>query len=219
MVDDSRQRAWLLRLEAFNARPRGRAITAVVITALVLVLYHSVNALSSGPGQWLYTSWDAAIPFWPWTMTLYASLYLLLPLAAVVVEGREFLLSLLSLLVAAIVCCVIFMLAPADYPRPDLAQVSSPFWRGWMEAAYAGDGASNTFPSIHVAAATLLAVGLRGHRFRALWWTWCVAIALSTLTVKQHFIADVVAGVAVALAVRAAVVRAWPTPEADRGSP
>lgn len=69
------------------------------------------------------------------------------------------------------------------------------------------DKPGNTFPSLHVATTVLGALRLRHRRGGALWLLWAALISVSTLTVKQHFLVDVLGGLAVAFAVHAVVFR------------
>ena len=80
------------------------------------------------------------------------------------------------------------------YPRPPL-EVRNIFDL-LLTFEYATDGPRCTFPSLHVAFAFVLWLGLR-RRSR----TWSVAlglnamaIAVATILLKQHFIVDVIAG-------------------------
>ncbi len=56
-------------------------------------------------------------------------------------------------------------------------------------------------PSMHVASSYLAALSLwRGRRtLFAVWLSWATAIAVSTLTAKQHYAIDVLAGAVLAL--------------------
>lgn len=142
---------------------------------------------------------DQAIPLIPWTLTVYASLYVLTLLGSLLVDRTTFVRGLKTLLLVAAVSFISFMLFPSAYPRPSLADVDSVF-RPTLEWYYSNDPPLNTFPSLHVATAAVLAWMLRGVGRWQLWACWAFLIALSTLTTKQHFIADVVGGVVVAAA-------------------
>ena len=67
------------------------------------------------------------------------------------------------------------------------------------------DRPGNVFPSLHVAQTSTLAFILYRDRPRLGAFTIFIAalLALSTLTTKQHFIADVISGYALAFAARA----------------
>ena len=58
----------------------------------------------------------------------------------------------------------------------------------------------NCLPSLHVSTVTLCVCALRGRRWFAPALLAGIPIALSTLTFKQHYVADVVAGLVLGLA-------------------
>lgn len=190
-------RAWITRQEQHL---RGRLTLSAIALVAMLTLYHGVNALMAPRIDWLYLdAIDARVPFLPWTLPIYMSLYLELLVAAILVPGARYTRALKALLIATITGCAGFILLPAHYPRPDPTTIPEPLWRAAFTQLHAGDAAGNTFPSLHVATATLLAITLRSHRWRWLIFTWSALIAVSTLTVKQHFALDVLGGVAIAL--------------------
>jgi membrane-associated phospholipid phosphatase len=79
----------------------------------------------------------------------------------------------------------------------------------WLVALeYRLDEPYNLFPSLHVAISWLAWLACRDRvRPRALFLAVVVAISISTVFVKQHYIVDVVAGVALAVAAWAAAGR------------
>lgn len=179
-----------------------RTVTTLALVAVTLVVYQRLNAaLAPRFDFWLPV--DGLIPFWPWTWVVYASFYVMLPLAAWWAKPGEFPKTLAAVLTANVVCWIGFVLFPAHYPRPALDGVEPQWLHDAIASMWRDDLPGNTLPSIHVS--TALLVGVRLHRMRGgpVWLTWAAAIALSTLTVKQHFVADVVAGVLLALAINA----------------
>jgi membrane-associated phospholipid phosphatase len=76
------------------------------------------------------------------------------------------------------------------------------------------DRPGNVFPSLHVAQTSTLAFLLYRDRPRLGVFTIALAalLALSTVTTKQHFIADVISGYALAFAARAFALRGLPAP-------
>lgn len=184
---------WVQRL---NSHFLGRILTTLVVGGGTMVIYWALNDHLS-PRYDLSTPLDRAIPFLPWTIVIYFSFYLLLLVAAWVSEAEEFVRLFVALLAANLCCYLGFVAFTAHYPRPALAEIT-PLWRPVYANMYGSDAPGNTFPSIHVASTMI--VGLRLGRRHLGWMIWAVAIAVSTLTVKQHFLVDVVAGVGVAAA-------------------
>jgi membrane-associated phospholipid phosphatase len=194
----------LAPLYRLNAHLPGRLGTTGVTIAVTLRAYFWLNG-ALPPRFELSTPLDEAIPFLPWTYGVYVSFFALLLGAAWRLEAAEYVRLLGAVLVANGVCYMGFMLFPAHYPRPPLEAIAPGVWREQFRILHASDGAGNTFPSIHVATTLLVALRLRGRAGGALWMGWALLICLSTLTVKQHFVVDVLGGAAVAWAVHALV--------------
>jgi len=189
-------------LGRLNAHFVGRVLTAAVIIVALLLPYWWINQ-NTRPRIDLMTPLDAAIPFLPWTLPIYESFYALILAAAWVCRAEEFLSTLKALVVGNLIAYACFFTLTAHYPRPDPAVISSPWLRSGFEALFSADAPGNTFPSLHVAVTWLLTLRMRRRRWGGLWLVWGGLVALSTLTVKQHFIADVVGGIALATALNA----------------
>jgi membrane-associated phospholipid phosphatase len=151
----------------------------------------------------LRTRLDDLIPFLPWTSWCYLPFY-----------GAIFLMSIggfrhrvlfdrtaRSVTLVMLVGALCHGLIGAEYPRPVLL----PPYHGLSEAFMAWvqhvDRPGNVFPSLHVAHTTMLSLMLIRDRpvLGRVALGMATLLALSTLTTKQHFIADVVAGYALAL--------------------
>jgi membrane-associated phospholipid phosphatase len=164
----------------------------------------------------LDTALDRAIPFWPWTVWLYLPFYagiFVIALAAIR-SRRLFHRTLVGVLGTLAVGTAGHVLVAAEYPRP----LVSPPWSdatlaflGWVQSV---DPPSNVFPSLHVAQSSAIALILRHDRPTLGLVTIVMAalLALSTLTTKQHFVADVLAGIGVALLARKLVLRPFLLP-------
>jgi membrane-associated phospholipid phosphatase len=194
---------WLFWL---NRHFVGRLITAVAVIAGTFQIYWWLNDHLT-PRFDFMTPLDAAIPFLPWTHVIYTSFFYMLLVMAWQLDGREFVRMLGAVLLVNVVCYLGFILFTAHYPRPDVESIASPYWREEFRWMWSQDKPGNTFPSLHVAATVLGALRLRHRRGGALWLVWAALVCVSTLTVKQHFIVDVLGGLAVAFAVHAVVFR------------
>lgn len=196
-------RAWILWL---SQRFAGRLLITSLMMALTFFAYWGLNDALS-PRFDLLTPLDTAIPFLPWTLPLYTSFYVLVLAATRVCDAEEFLRLAAALLFANVLCYVGFLLLPSYYPRPDLAALKGTRWYGPFQSMWGSDKPGNTFPSLHVAITFVLALRLLRHRAGFIWFAWGVLICLSTLTVKQHFMADVAGGIGVALVAHALAFR------------
>ena len=149
-------------LDALAAHGLGRVVLAGFTIFTFLLVYGYVNE-TMPPRVDFYTPLDAAIPFWPGTIFIYLSMYLLFAAAAVYVEGRAFLRGLGVLVLVCIISLIFFVLLTAHYPRPDPSVIENPLIEKMFTMMFAFDAPGNTFPSLHVGTTTT-AVGSRSPR-------------------------------------------------------
>ena len=158
-------------------------------------------------GASLNTPLDDAIPFLPAFMWAYEGVYTALLYPVFVVRcQRLFRRVAWGYFWVATVSIVIWALFPvaATTLRPDVTNLDTSVFHCWgLRVNYALDPPLNLFPSLHVAIATLAA--LSAYKARPLYGAFgavgAVLITLSTVFVKQHFVADGVAGVVLAFVV------------------
>ena len=104
-------------------------------------------------------------------------------------------------MLAKAVCFLLFLLIPTTNVRPEITGKS--VWDALMKLLYSIDAADNLFPSIHCLNSWLCWIGVRKNReipaaYRYFSLVVAVAVCISTLTTKQHVIADVIGGVLLA---------------------
>jgi len=192
----------------------GRLVSALAIIVVGLRCYGWLNRYL--PPRFDFTTpLDTAIPFLPWTYHLYWSFFLLLLVAAWQLQPGEYARGLRAVLWIFALCFTGFILFTAHYPRPDVESIASPFWREEFRWMWHEDKPGNTFPSLHVAVTVLGTLRLWRRGRSGLWLVWATLICLSTLTVKQHFVVDVLGGAVVGLAVHAWVFRETALPGAQ----
>lgn len=145
---------------------------------------------------------DAWIPFSPDWVYPYLTICVLVPLFPLLATEREALLRYARGL--ALLCTLsfaIFLLFPVAGPRPTLVP-DHPVY-GWLVGV---DAPLNSMPSLHAALTTYsFLFGARVVRWRrglfpVLACLWGGAIFYSTLATRQHWLADVPAGIALAWA-------------------
>jgi len=182
-----------------------RVKLSAVVYASCMSIYFAAGIAARAPHVVLATRLDHAIPFRPQAMFGYGLAYVIpasLLWVEVTEEGMRRLLR--AVLLAYAMAAPFFLLMPVVAADPPVEGASfSERLLLWNRAA---DTTKNAFPSMHVGLAVLLAlIGWRRSRAWGLGLGACAAvIAVSTLLVKQHFLADIPAGVVVAyLAFRA----------------
>ncbi len=162
----------------------------------VWILYFVTNQQTVIPAHPLpLTVIDARTPFLPWTGWIYALVFFMPLFACLAVKTDDDVrLLVVSFVGMTTVDTIFFAAYPTVYPRPAMAAgslVALP-----MALVRFFDTAKNCFPSQHVSAAFLTAFHVRrlspswGPAFLLL----AAAIAVSTLTTKQHYLWDVIAG-------------------------
>jgi membrane-associated phospholipid phosphatase len=157
---------------------------------------------------------DSAIPLWTWTVWLYLPFYA--GIFALAITGlrrrRLFHRAFKGVVVTILIGALGHLAIAAEYPRPPLPPPPHGLSEAFLAWLHAVDPAGNVFPSLHVAHTSALALVLRRERplLGALAMVMALLLALSTLTIKQHFIVDVLAGWAIALVVSRWVLRPFP---------
>ena len=152
------------------------------------------------------TSLDRLISFQPWSVGLYASLWLYISLVPMLLYSlRELLFYLREVTFLSLSGFAIFFFWPTAIPKPDIDWAQYPS----IEFLKSVDASGNACPSLHVAFAVLTGIWL--YRLlkqlgapailRILNGCWCVGIIYSTLATKQHVAIDMEMGVVLGLSV------------------
>lgn len=152
----------------------------------------------------LGTVLDQRIPFSPPWIIPYVLWYLYLPGIPLLIMFRNqqrCAQALLSMILALAGSFVIFSLFQTYVPRPEV--VGSDLFSAAVRLIYSIDEPYNAFPSIHVLASfILMLVTAKTREFswqkKTSIWVVGTAIILSTVFIKQHVVADIVGGVALA---------------------
>jgi membrane-associated phospholipid phosphatase len=195
---------------------RPYTVTWSMVALMVLVPFYLVIAqVTRSRLVWHapQTALDALLPLQPSWSLVYGPLYLFLILLPVfVVHQQEHIrrtfLAYLVVWGAAYVC---FMLYPTVAPRPD--EVTGEGFGVWgLRFLYEADPPYNCFPSIHVGHSFVSALTCaRVHRRLGRVALGCASlVAMSTLFTKQHYVVDVIGGVALACAGYALFLRSYP---------
>lgn len=165
------------------------------------LVYSGSRLITAGWGHTdMTTAFDAATPFWPWTVAVYVAAYFFWAVnynLAALNGGSGAWRFLAADALGKTVCLAVFMVLPTANvrsPIPDGAAL------GWlMGLIRLLDTPDNLFPSVHCFNSWLCWAGIRDRRDIPAFWrhfslVFTLAIGVSTLTTKQHVIADVAAG-------------------------
>jgi membrane-associated phospholipid phosphatase len=150
------------------------------------------------PRYMLVTRLDTWIPFISWSWFIYVGFFPFVIALAAYAQPDAFAMFAKAVLVAFVAGIVCFMLFPEAVPRPDVATIGNAFVRQRITRMWHLDLGANGFPSLHVAVTCLACLMLPASRQRAITTVSGVLICASTLTLKQHTIADVSGGVLLA---------------------
>ena len=158
------------------------------------------------PAQLLpMTTLDLAIPFLPNTFWIYVSEYVLFLYAFLIFRDYDNWNKFVYAGVGMHIFCIsIFFIWPTTYPRdlfPIPAETNALTAQVFTYFRANLDMPTNCAPSLHVCTVFLIAFNfLHEQRSKFKWlMVWASSVAVTTLTTKQHYIADVISGLAVAI--------------------
>ncbi len=177
----------------------------IALSVFAVILYLHSNHVHLFEPKLLPMYWvDTAIPFLPYSVWIYISEYIFF--GAVYVTCKD-LVNLnkyfYSFLVLQTVSVMIFWIWPTTYPRHlfPLSDNLDPITYYVFDALRKTDTPANCCPSLHVSSVYLsVFIFLDDQKKKfPFFFIWGSAIAVSTLTTKQHYLIDVVSGLGMAL--------------------
>jgi membrane-associated phospholipid phosphatase len=170
----------------------------------------------AGSGFQLQTGWDTAIPFVPQMVIFY--LYLFYPLVILTMlyfafvdykKGYALGWSLVAINGIAVLIYIVFPVSTFWYREELLAHpLAGNFWASQVYHIFATDTSFNCLPSLHAAVSTIcfyawfqyakVKPSKTTKAVTAAAFVIAVGVILSTLFIKQHYIVDEIAGIALA---------------------
>lgn len=178
----------------------------LAVSLIVNVLtYNGTRIITTALYHYDMTTWfDESIPFMPWTITVYLGCYVFwvinyfLGCRQEVSEAEHF---LCAECFAKLICCACFLIIPTTNIRPEI--IGTSIFDTAMRWLYRTDAADNLFPSIHCLTSWFCVIAVRKQKCIPAWYKvlsvlFALAVCLSTLTTKQHTIADAAAGISLA---------------------
>jgi membrane-associated phospholipid phosphatase len=168
--------------------------------------------LNQGPYRMLLRSpLDDALPVVPLFVIPYVSLQPFIYGSLVVFllfRTRVYQSAVLSMIVTFAISYLFFAFLQTYVDRPVLTGGDA--LTGLLRSVYAGDQPFNDFPSLHVSTSTIIAIHWWrfGRRTTLPLIAWAGLIALSTVMVKQHYVADIAGGLLLAFGTSLLFIRA-----------
>ncbi len=188
--------------------------TCVALLIVATLLYLSANHFPIFEPQRLHLSFvDKGMPFLPLTVWIYLSEYLYFFVLIFLAKDLRSLNKLIyAMCLLQFISCGIFWLWPTTYPRElfPLTSEIDPVTHFVFKYLREADSPNSCCPSLHVSSVVLCclsymeikvpsrAIAVRNFSLISLW---AIAIAVSTLTTKQHYLIDIISGSALAYAV------------------
>jgi membrane-associated phospholipid phosphatase len=185
------------------------ALVSIVLAVCVFVTNEIYAILNHGPAVLhLQTPLDEALPVVPVFVVPYVSLNLFVYTTLVLFllfQNRVFQSACLSMILVWIVSYGFYIFLQSEMIRPVLT--GGDVFTRMIRDVYAGDNPFNCFPSLHTSMSTILAIHwLRvDRRIGFVVACWTALIVASTVLVKQHYLADLAAGLVLAFGVASLV--------------
>ncbi|MFT5873990.1 MAG: membrane-associated phospholipid phosphatase [Clostridium sp.] len=174
---------------------------------LISMTYPMLNQYR-GNSNSVFTFVDKLIPFNKYFILPYVSWYIFIAVFSAilcVLDKKRYFKLLISINIGMLLCYIIYYFYPTYVPRPMITETD--FFSNLVLNLYAADNPYNCFPSIHVLNSVLITLYIyESEKVYKLTKVICVIVAtsiiLSTMFIKQHYFADVVAGIIFAFVLR-----------------
>lgn len=188
-----------------KAIPRYALFSVIFCFVFNSVVYSGTQFLMKDAKHFdLTTKFDRSVPFITEWVLVYVICFAFWGVNYIIIarQGREewFKFAAGDYL-SRVICLIFFVLLPTTNVRPEV--VGDGFTDNLMRFIYSVDPAANLFPSIHCLVSWLCFAGIRGRKNIPLWYRafsciFAIMVFVSTQLTKQHYIADVIAGVIIA---------------------
>jgi len=198
-----------------------RLLLTMAVTSLYLC-YFPINRLLAGQEANHPITWvDTALPLIPSWMFVYFAVFFTGFVPVLVVRSRGlFRRVALAYLIVQLCAFSVFLLYPVSMQlRAESTEVVD-FVTWGLQLGYFWDTAASCLPSIHVTLASLSALCCwqSSRVWGATGFVLALGVALSAMLVKQHYLADLIAGFALASLVGGLVVTRYREPAGGSGT-
>ncbi len=198
------------------------AVINIVLAVGVYFTSGIYETLNHGPAVLhLATPIDDAIPLTPIFVIPYVSLEPLIYgtlILLLIFRTRIFQAACAAMIATWFVSYGFYIFLQSEMIRPTLS--GNDTFTAMIREVYAGDNPYNCFPSLHTSLSTLMAIHwMRWDRRPGLVVSlWVALIVASTVLVKQHYVADILGGMALAFGTAWVVARLQERWEATRSA-
>ena len=187
------------------------AILSLLLAVGVYLTSQIYALLNHGPAVLnLHTALDSALPVVPVFVIPYVSLqpYIYATLILFLIfRTKYFQSTCLAMLMVWFISYGFYFFLQSEVIRPVLT--GTDIFSKMVMKVYAVDNPFNDFPSLHTSISTILAIHWfhfdRRVGYVAIFWT--TLIVLSTILIKQHYVADLVAGLLLAFGAATLYIR------------
>ena len=204
----------------FSKESLTRAFVIFVVSMLCYFVPNKFTFFASH--SVMLTPLDHMIPLIPWTIWIYISYYAFIIAAYFFAAGHrnEQLVYAGAMMLSAVIGCVIFIFFPTEIPRDLYPWFGrSDMHTNMLDAIREADRPVNCLPSMHVCmtfiSAVTYSITSKKSWVKVFAWFWFLAISFSTMSTKQHYFVDVLAGFGLGLSVCAIMLQRYQIPFAQ----
>lgn len=178
----------------------------IIVLILITPIYSVLNQIVADAvdvvtvvDTWIPFVKEFIIPYLLWYPFIYGALVYFC-----FVDRKQYFIALSSVIVGKIICFIIYFFWQTTVPRPIVT--GEDVFSNLVRFVYSMDQPVNCLPSIHVLTTFIMMIVVYKRKEQHIWEyrivnTMGILIILSTMFTKQHAILDVIAGIAVAIAV------------------
>lgn len=189
-----------------------RALSGVLIVLWIIVPYSLAQQVAIREVLWVTpTAFDLAIPVNFYGLWPYVTFYGLLMWIGLGVEDVTYKRYIRSIFWIALFSHLVFFLVPNGVSRQAVDATTAPKLYQWLVAL---DEPRNAFPSLHASLSVLAGLAACSSRkfnlvMRVIVLLWVFGILWSTISLRQHYVVDLVSGGGLALLVWGVGVRGF----------
>ncbi|WP_427338935.1 phosphatase PAP2 family protein [Caloranaerobacter sp. DY30410] len=180
-------------------KDRYKYVLLIIVLIMLKVLYLVINTLDMRKHH-LMSYLDNYVPFINWMVIPYVLWYFYIwgvLLYLLIKDKKLFVTHSLAVILGQTISLIIFLLYPTYVIRPEV--VGSDIFSKLIILIYSNDNPVNAFPSIHVLQSVLTHVAILNIKdikkpIKIFSYVFSTMVILSTITIKQHYVIDVIGG-------------------------